>query len=126
VQEWPSVLQALKPIAKARLAAGHVVADDGSVVRITFPSSPMVTRAEEVRREIEQALESTLGRPRSVELAVGDGPPEANAPAPAPHVSDEHEVDLDSLVDAPKVEPTSNVDRLTAAFPGATLVDEEP
>jgi DNA polymerase-3 subunit gamma/tau len=125
-QAWPSVLQALKPVAKARLAAGHIVGDDGNVVRIAFPSAAMVARADEVRGEIEQALQSVLGRPRSVELAVGDGPPDTTGPAPAPQLSDEHEVDLDSLVDAPKVEPTSNVDRITAAFPGATLVDEEP
>jgi hypothetical protein len=120
------VLQALKPIAKARLAAGHVAGGDGDTVRIAFPSSPMVTRAEEVRAEIETALRSTLGHPVTVELSVGDGPAEHSATPPAPQVSEEHEVDIDQLVDAPKVEPTSNVDRLTAAFPGATLVDEEP
>jgi len=62
----------------------------------------------------------------TLELTVGDEPSGATGAAPAAQLSDEHEVDLDALVDAPKVAPTSGVDRLTAAFPGATLVDEEP
>ncbi len=90
--------------------------------------------AERFRSEIEASLRDQLDHPISLQLvASGDGPDSGAAPtrisggsvdlteAAAEEVAT---IDISELEDADDVAETS-VERLTKAFPGAVLVDED-
>jgi hypothetical protein len=71
---------------------------------------------------VEAVLAGHFGRPVPLRLVV-DG--EA-APPPKPVASPvvEEPVDMSELTDAPSA-PTSSIDRITEAFPGAELLTDE-
>jgi hypothetical protein len=93
-------------------------------------------RLEEHRREVEAALAAVFGQPVALELTVDKGetaPPKAGgatagadrSPDPDPEPDDEM-LSIDDLVDAPPGSaPPSGIDRVTQAFPGAELLDDE-
>jgi hypothetical protein len=122
-----SVLPQLKGVAKAVYTAGHFVEiKDGAAVFALSQGSPL-DRAELKRREVEAALAEKFGRPIPLRLVDGgvatDGPSDGTAPVAEPP-PEEHSIDVAELTDATDV-AASGADKLTQAFPGAVLVDEE-
>jgi len=130
----PTVLAECRPVARAIFSTGRFVegADGGVVFEI---AESMTAKAAERSDEIKAALDRHLGADVPLvirgEGAVPDrgrplsGRPEREAPSPAPS-EPEHEdaVDVTQLRDANDVAATG-VERLTKAFPGAEIVEEE-
>jgi DNA polymerase-3 subunit gamma/tau len=139
------VLARLKGVAKAIYTAGRFVdVRDGAAV-FALANAPTRDRAERVRADVEAALAQQFGRPVPLTLVDESGagpsgggrarpaqrqaaPAEAppRAPDPAPSSGPEHDeaVDVSQLRDANDVAATG-VERLTKAFPGAEVVEEE-
>ena len=112
---------------------GHATASAASSTpRTAAPCSRCRTtctaaKCEQKRPEVEAALHEHFGRPLRLQLVVdqADGAPAA-APRPAPRArarADEHDRRPRHSSRAPDVE--TGVDRLTDAFPGAELLQEE-
>jgi hypothetical protein len=142
------VLARLKGVAKAIYTAGRFVEVRDGVAVFALANAPTRDRAERVRADVEAALAQQFGRPVPLSLvdesgagAPGGGrarpasrsaaPPAPAAPRPAPEPAPpaggpepEHEVDVTQLRDANDVAATG-VERLSRAFPGAVVVDEE-
>ncbi len=121
------LLPKLKPLARATFSAARVVAGDGDQATFALPNASHRDRCESYRADVEAALEARFGRPVALQLIVDGGrasaarqPDSQPVPAAPP---DEH-VDLDELVDAEPGHAADPVARLTAAFPGAELLDE--
>ena len=108
--------------ARARFSAARFVAvEDGTAV-MALPNEPHMRRCEDMRPELEKALEDRFGVAVPVRLIVdGDTRQSVREPVVATPVADEA-VDLDGLVDADIAEGSA-VEKLTQAFPGASLVD---
>lgn len=120
------VLPQLKGVAKAIYTAGHFVeVKDGAAVFALSQGSPL-DRAELKRRDVEAALQTHFGRPVPLRLIDGGlAAPGAPSDGPAPiDPPEEHNIDVADLTDATDV-VASGADKLTQAFPGAVLVDEE-
>jgi len=108
--------------ARARFSAARFVAvEDGTAV-MALPNEPHMRRCEDMRPELEKALADRFGVAVPVRLIVdGDTRQSVREPVVATPVADEA-VDLDGLVDADIAEGSA-VEKLTQAFPGASLVD---
>ena len=108
--------------ARARFSAARFVAvEDGTAV-MALPNEPHMRRCEDMRAELEQVLSDRFGGTVPVRLMV-DG--DASAPVAPQMVATpvvEESIDLDGLVDADMSEGSA-VEKLTQAFPGASLVD---
>ena len=123
-----TVLPGLRPLVKARYAAGRLeYRDDGLLV--TFPNDAHRKRCDEHRAAVEAALAHALGSSVRVTLTAepdGGASPSSNNPGPAnePPAAEE-DIDLSELVDAPPAGRMSGIDRVTAAFPGAQLIEED-
>jgi hypothetical protein len=122
------VLMSLSPRAKSRFRVGRFVASEGDRATFALPNAIHRDRCEEVRVDVEQALEAHFGRPVPLRLVTEDpgagGPPGAGpAPAGGPPPDDEP-IDLDDLQEAPPSEVRSPVDHVLSAFEGATVVEE--
>ena len=116
------VLPQLKGMVKALFAAGRFVSADETGAVFALPTAPHRQKCEEKRKDVEATLAAHYGRPIPLTLVVDGGEPAAPTTA-APSPADE-DVDLDELIDAPAA-PTSSIDRLTQAFPGAELLTDE-
>jgi DNA polymerase III subunit gamma/tau len=125
-----AVLGTLPPKAKTRFAGGRFVSvEDGAAV-FGLPNKIHVTKCEEVRGMVENALAQHFGRPVPLRIVIDRGAPPPVVPgsdAPAsddgPH-GDVEVIDLDELTDATDV-AGSGVERVAQVFPGAELVEEE-
>ena len=108
--------------ARARFSAARFVAvEDGTAV-MALPNEPHMRRCEDMRPELEKALADRFGVAVPVRLIVdGDTRQSVREPAMVTPAVDEA-VDLDGLVDADIAEGSA-VEKLTQAFPGASLVD---
>ncbi len=122
---------------RARFRLGHFTAVEGDVAVFSLPNDHVVPRCEEVRVDVERALQAQFNRPLTIRLAV-DGAPSAGAtpaasaapaePSSRPS-SDTSSVDnRDDIVDVTELENATDIaatgiDRLTEAFPGATVID---
>ena len=108
--------------ARARFSVARFVAvEDGTAV-MALPNEPHMRRCEDMRPELEKALADRFGVVVPVRLIVdGDTRQPVREPAVVTPVVDEA-VDLDGLVDADIAEGSA-VEKLTQAFPGASLVD---
>lgn len=105
----------------------------GANVVFGVPNAHYQPRVEEVKASVEQAILAMFGASVSIDVVVdGDAPPppgnRSTAPAPATPAApanSEQEIadvgDVNELVDAPDI-AASGVDRITQAFPGATIV----
>ncbi len=122
------VLLALSPRAKSRFRVGRFVASEGDRATFALPNAIHRDRCEEVRVDVEQALEAHFGRPVPLRLltedpgaggTLGAGPAAAGGPPP-----DDEPIDLDDLQEAPPSEVRSPVDHVLSAFEGATVVEE--
>lgn len=135
------VLAQLKPLIRALYAAGTLVGEADGALVIALPNEPHRDRAAQYLAEVEAAVAKVAGRPVRMSLTVDSVPrrardvtgsttrPGASAPAPEPvdeaaeHLGDVHEVR--SLPDVPQGEVETPIDRLTQAFPGAELLDDD-
>jgi DNA polymerase III subunit gamma/tau len=117
-----NVLPKLKGMVKALFAAGRFVSADENGAVFALPTAPHRQKCEEKRKDVEAALAEHYGRPIPLTLIVEGG--EAAAPGRSATAAADEDVDLDALVDAPAA-PTSSIDRLTQAFPGAELLTDE-
>ena len=112
--------------ARARFSAARFIAvEDGTAV-MALPNEPHMRRCEDMRPELEKALADRFGVAVPVRLIVdGDTRQSVREPAmvtPAVDEAVDEAVDLDGLVDADIAEGSA-VEKLTQAFPGASLVD---
>ena len=112
--------------ARARFSVARFVAvEDGTAV-MALPNEPHMRRCEDMRPELEKALTDRFGVAVPVRLIVdGDTRQSVRESAVVTTVVDEavdEAVDLDGLVDADIAEGSA-VEKLTQAFPGASLVD---
>ncbi|MHB1139661.1 MAG: hypothetical protein ACYC2O_11955 [Microthrixaceae bacterium] len=149
------VVGQLKGLAKAIYKPGEFVSVDGDRAVFALENAPARERAEKSRAEVEQMLAEHFGRPVSLVLIersdapryggsappAGDGssrgpatvrrpgspPPSADDLDDADDAEDPLTIDISELDNADDVAQTG-LDRLTRAFPGATLVqlEEEP
>jgi DNA polymerase-3 subunit gamma/tau len=148
------VVGQLKGLAKAIYKPGEFVSvDDGRAV-FALENAPARERAERSRGDVEQMLSAHFGRPVTLLLIdrsdapryggsapptsdgssrgpatvrrPGSPPPSADDPDGPEDVEDPLTIDIDELDNADDVAQTG-LERLTRAFPGATLVqlDEE-
>ena len=126
-----SVVPALKGVGKALYTHGRVVRTEGDTVVFALENPPTRDRAEKYREPVEQTLSGRLGRPVSVRLVTeaeaGGGA--APAPTPAAAAAEEAAAESEIIAELDDLEvadvAVSGIDKLTKAFPGATLVDED-
>jgi DNA polymerase-3 subunit gamma/tau len=135
-----AVLPELRPPAKAACQDGSVLRVDDTTVVFELGTGVPLRHAEKFRADIESALQARLGQRIALELvSSGDG-----AAAGAPRISggavdlaepdvdaaaaddpdDELTIDIAELEDAHGVAETG-IERLTKAFPGAVVLDED-
>ena len=128
-----ALLDGLEQRVRTRFKSGRFLSVDGNIAVFGVPNAHYQPRVEEVKGDVEQAILNTFGANVVINVIVdGDAPPppgnRSTAPTPAtpatPASSDAEiaEVgDVSELADAPDVASTG-VDRITQAFPGATIV----
>jgi hypothetical protein len=120
------VLPQLPGRIKAYWSAGRFVAAGAGRATFALPDRGLLTRAAEMRGEVEAALVAATGAPVGLELITEDqalpAAPHSSVPPPdEPEEDDAALYDLDSLEDAgPAV--VSPHQRLLDAFPGAEEV----
>ena len=115
--------------ARARFSAARFVAvQDGSAV-MALPNEPHRRRCAELVSEVESVLAARFGVPIPVTLTVDDSQvaPGRKASSTKSELSSSTDVtdeviDPDELVDADESDGSA-VEKLTEAFPGASLVD---
>ncbi len=144
------VLPELKALGRAVFKDGTFGA--ATAAGVVFELAPGVPKehAERSRPVVEAALTAHIGRPVTLQIvAAGDAPPVSPGAAPriaggavdltesdaandAPVGAGSGEVDLDESVEIDLTELTdatdvaaSGIERLTRAFPGAELIDED-
>ena len=126
-----SVVPALKGVGKALYTHGRVVRTEGDTVVFALENPPTRDRAEKYRDQVEQTLSGRLGRPVSVRLVTeaDAGGGAAPAPTPAAAAAEEAAAESEIIAELDDLEvadvAVSGIDKLTKAFPGATLVDED-
>jgi len=131
------VLPQLRAVARAVYTGGRFTGVDGGAATFALPNGPMQERAGKARAEVEAALAGYFGHAVPVTLvvdgattspgpAVASGPTAAPAPAPVSEESGDGDecVDLSELTDATDV-AAGGADKLTQAFPGAVVVEED-
>jgi DNA polymerase-3 subunit gamma/tau len=117
-----AILPKLKGVASAMYRAGHFVSLEGGAAQYALPNAVHRDRCEGHRADAEAALAAHFGAPIRLLLVV-DG--QAGNPSPARGSSHaEESIDPSELVNAPPGDAPTGIDRLTAAFPGAQLLEE--
>ena len=104
--------------ARTRFGAGRFLRAEADAAVFALPNAVHRDRCEERRPDVEAALAAHFGRPVPLRLVVED---HAAAPPPVEPVTEEEDVDLDGLQDAPAA-VTSPAERVKQAFPGAQEV----
>jgi DNA polymerase III subunit gamma/tau len=133
-QAWSATIQpALKGRAKAFFARGRFITAD----RPTFgaPADMPIARLEDSRADVDAALAKHFGRKVSFTIVHDTDGPDAAPVRPRPgsggpqttvsQAEDDYEsFDPSELIDAP-VNPADEFERITDAFPGSQLLDEQ-
>ncbi len=118
-----AVLPRLGGLTKAMFAVGRFLAVEGERAVFALPNEVHRQKCAQKQAEVEDALASHFGRPVPLRLVV-DGSTAEPSDGGAPDVLEEPDVvDVAHLPDAPA--PRSDVDRLTEAFPGSQLLQED-
>jgi DNA polymerase-3 subunit gamma/tau len=140
------VLTQLKPLVRALYAAGTLVGERDGALAVALPNEPHRDRAEQHRSEVEAAVAKVAGRAVRLmlvvepggrtgrdptgtserpDLAAATGAVSASEPVDdlAEHLGDV--ADVRSLPDVPKGTVDTPIERLTQAFPGAELIDDD-
>ena len=148
VDERDRVLEGLRGKARAMFSAGRFTPTSSDEVEVALPNAMHLSRCEEFVPDLAAAFAVVRGHSVAVRLVVDPtaGAPIADAPDDAGGVlanrrfatpsaaaakpvdvptpaSEEHEVDLDDLVDAGDA-ASSTLDHISRTFPGAELVRE--
>ncbi len=128
-----ALLDGLGQRVRTRFKSGRFLSVDGNTAVFGVPNAHYQPRVEEVKGDVEQAILSMFGANVVIDVIVdGDAPPppgnRSTAPTPATPATpanSEAEIadvgDVTELADAPDIASTG-VDRITQAFPGATIV----
>ena len=132
-EKWPDVLARLSLRAKARFQAAEFLRIEGSAAVFELPNEVHRDRCEQVKGQVEAVVAEVVGQPVELRLVAGhdDGVADRGSAAnPSPEAmaasaASDEPIDLDALRDAPP-DGRSTVDRITDAFPGATVVDTDP
>ncbi len=119
--------------ARVRFQVGTVSAVNGSTVVIAVPNTHYVSRCQDVKSEIEQALSRHFNQPLTVDVVVDASTPTrsmdpAKLESPRARPTDDSLDDVgpvEDLVDA-NDQSTDGVDRLTKAFPGSKIIEPKP
>lgn len=131
------VMPTLGGLAKAMYGVGRFLEVEGSTAVFALPNEAHRRKCEQKRAEVEAALSSHVGMPATLRLVVDDGRP-GERPDGTPHLSgagqqpsgesdveeDLAAIDVRELENAPD-DRQDGVARLTAAFPGAELVEHD-
>jgi hypothetical protein len=122
-----AVVPKLKGMAKALFLPGRFVGEADGRMAFAVPNDAHRNRAEPYRAEVESVLATHFGRPVPLALVLDEGqraaPVERGAP---PSVDDHHEaIDPAELVDAGRQPSDGGIERLTRAFPGAEVIEED-
>jgi len=132
-QAFENQLDDVSQRARVRFQVGAVAAVDGSTVTVAVPNSHYVSRCQEVKSEVEQALSRHFNQPLTVNVIVDSSAP-TESMDPAKLESPRHRPTDDSIDDVGPVEDLVNandqssdgVDRLTKAFPGSKIIEPNP
>ncbi|MDQ6696065.1 MAG: hypothetical protein M3Z46_01235, partial [Actinomycetota bacterium] len=130
------VLPTLGGLAKAMYGVGRFLEVQGSTAVFALPNEAHRRKCEQKRAEVEVAL-AAAGMPATLRLVVDDGRPGerpddtadrsgvGQQPTGSPEVEEDFTgIDVRELEDAPD-DRLDGVARLTAAFPGAELVQHD-
>lgn len=131
-EQLPGVLEGLAQKVRARFRQGQPVNVSDGVVTFAYPNQLPADRANDVKGDLEQAMSAQFKCPVRVEVVVDPSKtggltqrrsPRQSAPSPS-----DSEEEIGPVSELKNAEDTSNtmVDRITAAFPGARLVDPPP
>ncbi len=125
-ERWSDVLAVLAPRARARFQAARLLRTEGQVAVLELPNEVHRDRCEQLRAEVEAAMARVLATEVGLQLVAGgdDDSPGSAGFADATSAPRDDTIDLDQLRDAPP-DGRSGVDRITDAFPGATVVDND-
>ncbi len=147
--EREQILEGLKGKARAMFSAGRFTPTSPTELEIAFPNAMHLARCEEFTADVAAVVSALRSAETVVRLIVDPtaGPPVAEAPddaggvlanrrfavpgaiaasperVPPPAISEDHEVDLNELVDAGDTASTA-LDHIARTFPGAELVYE--
>lgn len=127
VEVWADrVLPKLVGITRAMYVPAEFVGVEGDEAIFEMPNDKHRERCETRIGDVEIALSEELGRPVKIRLVDGQsdggqGSEVSSAPGSTPPADET--VDLTQLEDVPP-DGRSNLDRITDAFPGATIVDD--
>ena len=126
-----ALLDGLEQRVRTRFRSGRFLSIDGDIAVFGVPNAHYQPRVVEVKTDVEQAIHAMFGRSVTIDVTV-DGnatPPPGSRPAtsaaPVPTAGTDEEIaavgDINDLADAKDIASTG-IDRITQAFPGATVV----
>lgn len=130
-----AALPNLRAPAKGACQDGSFVGIDGLRATFSLGVGVPLRYAERFRAEVEAALRDQLGQPVELLLVEAGGTSGGSTNPSAPRISggavglaepasEEETIDITELEDANDVAETG-IDRLTRAFPGATVLDAD-
>jgi len=123
-ERWADVLAVLAPRARARFQAAQLLRTEGRVAVLELPNEVHRERCEQLRAEVEVALARVLSQEIELRLVAGSDRDPVGPSAAGVGAAPDETIDLDELRDAPP-DGRSSVDRITDAFPGALVVDND-
>ena len=143
---WSAVAPDLPPRVRNRYSGGRLTGVEQGTVLFGFPNDHYLARCEELRPEVEGALARQLGRAVPVRLVVDTSSPDPSLGRAAPPRTssgassrsasvDDHEATTmsdelhpDEVADLPIADDaaSSGVERVTAVFPGAEILETDP
>lgn len=131
-EKWPDALARLAPRARARFQAAKFVRIDGAAAVFELPNEVHRERCEQLRAEVEGTLAEVTGQPVPLQLVAAQDGEADRGPGSGSQMSGtglgasegDDLIDLDQLQDAPP-DGRSTVERITDAFPGSTVLDND-
>nr|MDQ2728086.1 hypothetical protein [Actinomycetota bacterium] len=121
-QAWGDrILSGLRPGVRVYFAPGRFVAVEDATAVFALPDKGLLSRAQPVRAEAEEALAAVFGRSVPLRLVVDDGAVPATSSPPPDRPDDPDDYDFETLQDAGSA-VVSPEQRLLQAFPGAEEV----
>jgi hypothetical protein len=114
-------------MAKALYLPGRVVGEADGRMAFAVANDPHRNRAEPYRAEVEAVLAAHFGRPVPLTLVLDEGQRSAPTDPTASLSSDgsDEAIDPAELVDAGRHAGDGGIERLTRAFPGAEVIEED-
>jgi DNA polymerase-3 subunit gamma/tau len=122
-----AVVPKLKGMAKALFLPGRFVGETDGRMAFAVANDPHRKRAEPYRAEVEATLAAHFGRPVPLTLVLDEGQRSAPVERHTARRSDDTEEAIDpaELVDAGPQPSDGGIERLTRAFPGAEVIEED-